>query len=97
MPAPSFKGALCSGHEAFPPRPSTSGSDNVIIENKQALREGDAYASHTEVVDPHRTHSSIVTGGSSKIMVNNKRMARIGDSVGCGSVIAQGAKKVQAG
>lgn len=97
MPAPSYLGALCSGHETWPPRQSTSASNDVMVENKKALRKDDTYASHTQVVKPHETHSSVVTGGSTTIMVNGKPMARIGDAVGCGSVIAEGVTKIQAG
>lgn len=95
MAAVTRIGDPCSGHGAFPPRPSTSGSGNVFINGIGAVTVGDSYAVHC---DPTPTcHPGALAGGSGGVMVNGKALGRIGDPVACGSVVAVGSSNVFAG
>lgn len=95
MPAVSRQGDTCTGHGAFPPRQSTSGSSNVFINGKPALRVGDAWATHC---DPSPScHAGTQASGSATVFVNGRPLARIGDSVDCGSAVAAGSANVFAG
>ena len=99
MPAVTRRGDICTGHECFPPRNSTSGSPNVFVNDIAAHREADSWAAHTcthpEV--PHGTHDGSLASGSSTVYVNGKQLGRIGDPVSCGSSVATGSKNVFAG
>lgn len=97
MPKAGQKGNLCTGHGTWPPRPSISGSDNVTIEGKSALRKGDGYAVHCSTVKPYPCHAGSQAKGSSTVFVNNKPLARVGDDVSCGGSLAEGASTVFAG
>ncbi len=96
MAAAARKGDMCSGHGCWPPRASTSGSPNVFINGKPALRVGDSWAAHTCPSIPE-THASTQAGGSSTVFVNGRGLARIGDAVACGSSVASGSTNVFAG
>ncbi|HFQ4930019.1 PaaR repeat-containing protein [Vibrio vulnificus] len=95
MPAASRQGDGCTGHGAFPPRTSTSGSGNVFINGKPALRVGDSWAVHCN--PSPSCHAGAQATGSSKVFVNGQALARIGDSVDCGSAVAAGSPNVFAG
>ena len=45
MPAVTRLGDLCTGHGAFPPRPSTGASPNVFVNGIAVHRKGDSWAS----------------------------------------------------
>ena len=95
MAAVSRIGDPCTGHGAFPPRPSTSGSSNVFINGIGAVIEGSSYATHC---DPSPScHASELKSGSSTVYVNGKALGRVGDPVACGSVVAAGSGNVFAG
>ena len=95
MPAVTRLGDLCTGHGAFPPRPSTGASPNVFINGIAAHRKGDGWASHC---DPAPScHASTLADGSATVFVNGQPLARIGDPIGCGSTVAQGSPNVFAG
>ena len=96
MPAVSRLGDQCTGHGCWPPRPSSQGSPNVLINGIAAHRQGDAWAAHTCPSIPE-THASTLAAGSSTVFVNGKQLARIGDPVACGSSVAQGSPTVFAG
>ncbi len=95
MPAVTRLSDLCTGHEDFPPRESTSGSPNVFVNGKPAHRQGDSWAVHcnSEPV----CHGGNLASGSSSVYVNGRQLGRIGDSVSCGSSVATGSKNVFAG
>ena len=99
MSAVTRLGDICTGHECFPPRKSTSGSPNVFVNDIPAHRESDSWAVHTcthpEV--PHGTHASVLASGSSTVYVNGRQLGRIGDPVACGSSVATGSGNVYAG
>lgn len=94
MPAASRKGDQCTGHGCFPPRASTSGSGDVLINGIPALREGDSYASHS---CGSSSHGGAVDAGSGTVFVNGRQLARIGDPVDCGSAVSEGSSNVFAG
>lgn len=96
MPAAARLGDTCTGHGCWPPRASTGGSPNVIINGSPAHRQGDAWAAHTCPSIP-QTHASTLAAGSATVFVNGLPLGRIGDPVACGSSIAQGSPNVFAG
>jgi len=85
---------ICSGHDCFPPRPAISGSNNVYVEGNSALNVGSGFAEHC---CDGECHTGSVDSGSNTVYVNGNPIARIGDSVDCGSIIAQGVSTVLAG
>ena len=99
MSAVTRLGDICTGHECFPPRKSTSGSPNVFVNGIAAHREGDSWAVHTctHPEMPHGSHDSVLASGSSSVYVNGKQLGRIGDPVACGSSVASGSSNVFAG
>ena len=92
MPAAARQGDSCTGHGAYPPRPSVAGSPNVFIEGKPALRVGDAYAAHCN--PKPICHGGSQASGSSLVYVNGQPLARVGDGVSCGSAVSTGASSV---
>ena len=99
MPQVTRQGDMCSGHECFPPRNSTSGSPDVYVNGIPAHRQGDTWAEHTctHSDTPHGTHNSTLASGSSSVYVNNLQLGRVGDPVSCGSSVATGSGNVYAG
>ncbi len=99
MPAVTRLGDICTGHECFPPRNSTSGSPNVFVNSIPAHRQGDSWLAHTCTHPdvPHGTHGGSLASGSSTVYVNNRQLGRIGDPVSCGSSVAAGSTNVFAG
>lgn len=94
MPAVTRKGDACTGHGAFPPRPSTAGSPTVYANGIAVHRKGDAWASHC---DPNSCHASALNAGSSTVFANGQQLGRVGDPVACGSSVAAGSPTVFAG
>jgi uncharacterized Zn-binding protein involved in type VI secretion len=94
MPAVTRLGDSCTGHGCFPPRPNTSASGNVFVNNIAVHRQSDAWATHC--CGPS-CHDSVLASGSGSVFVNNLQIARIGDPVACGSSIAAGSDSVFAG
>ena len=90
----SFVGATDTGHGCFPPRPSTSGSGDVLVNGIGVLREGDSWAVHC---CGSSCHDSVQQEGSATVFANGKALARIGDAVACGSVVAEGSDNVFSG
>lgn len=91
MPAVTRLGDNCTGHGCFPPRPSTSASPNVFVNNIKVHRQGDSWDTHC--CGPS-CHSSNLAAGSSTVYVNGKQIGRIGDPVSCGSAVAVGSGNV---
>ena len=95
MPAVTRQGDMGTGHGAFPPRTSTSGSGDVFVNGISAHRQGDAWAVHC---DPTPTcHGSVLASGSSTVYCNGQQLGRVGDPVACGSFVASGSPNVFAG
>ena len=95
MPAVTRLGDMCTGHGAFPPRPSTSGSSNVFVNGIPVHRKGDSWASHCN--PKPSCHGGTLATGSSTVFANGKDIGRIGDPVDCGSSVATGSSNVFAG
>ncbi len=93
MPRAVRLGDNCSGHGCFPPRPTNSASDTVLINNRGAHRLGDSLASHC----CKTCHTGTTIGGSSTVFINNRPAARVGDQVTCGSVLQEASDNVEIG
>jgi len=91
MPAATRLGDRCSGHKCWPPRPSITASENVIINGKGAVRTSDTYSVHC---CKYACHPGQLAEGSSSVFINGLPAGRIGDAVNCGSVAAQGSENV---
>lgn len=91
MPAANRKGDMSAGADD-PPTAAQSGSPDVIINGKDAMRVGDPYVPHGG-----GPHSRSVSSGSSVVIVNGQKAARIGDDLDCGDVIAEGSPDVVIG
>lgn len=90
MAAVSRLGDQCSGHGCFPPRAGANASNNVFANGIATHRLGDGWQAHCCDI----CHPGTVAGGSSTVFINGKPAARIGDSIDCGSLIAQGSNNV---
>ncbi|MBQ7154856.1 MAG: PAAR domain-containing protein [Synergistaceae bacterium] len=95
MPPVTRLGDNCTGHDSWPPRPSTSGSPDVFVNNIPAHRQGDSWAVHCNPVP--QCHASVLAAGSSTVYCNGMQLGRIGDPVACGSSVAAGSPDVYAG
>lgn len=93
MPAATRLGDLCTGHGCWGPRPNAEASEDVFYNSIFAHRLGDAWEVHCCPQIPE-CHGGNTASGSSTVFVNNKAAARIGDSVNCGSSIAEGSPNV---
>lgn len=95
MPAVTRLGDLGTGHGAFPPRTSTSGSPNVFVNGIAVHRQGDSWAVHC---DPTLAcHGGTLAAGSATVFVNGLPIGRVDDPVDCGSLVASGSGNVFAG
>ncbi|MEY2875793.1 MAG: hypothetical protein RLZZ373_3164 [Pseudomonadota bacterium] len=94
MPSVSFDGCPCSGHGGFPPRSGSGTAGTVLVNGIPAMVQGDPYGVH---IFKKKFHAGSVAGGSATVFAEGRPLARIGDSVSCGSVIAQGSPNVFAG
>lgn len=91
MPAANRKGDMSAGADD-PPTAAQSGSPDVIINGKDAMRVGDPYVPHG-----NHPHSRSVSAGSGVVIINGQQAARIGDPLSCGDVIAEGSPNVVMG
>lgn len=89
MPAAAASPSGTTGHPPYPPTSSNVGSNDVLINDQPALREGDLFLPHgdTKIGSP-------VAKGSATVFINNKPAARIGDPIACGDTIAVASKNV---
>ena len=92
MPEATRKGDIGSGHGCFPPSPAIEGSPDVFINNKLAVRVGDAFAAHgCGICVPH---GRAAAAGSATVNINGKAAVRIGDVIDCGGSAATGSGNV---
>jgi hypothetical protein len=77
MPAITLVGDFCTGHDCFPPRPSTSGSASVYINGKSVVRLGDAYATHC---CGNPCHAGVLSSASSSVFIEGVAVGRVGDA-----------------
>jgi uncharacterized Zn-binding protein involved in type VI secretion len=64
----------------------------VFINGIQAHKVGDGWNTHC--CPNNGCHPSNVSGGSGSVTINGVAAARVGDSVACGSLIAEGSNNV---
>ena len=81
-----------SGHDYCPPRALSTGSKDVIINNRGAGRVGDTYPAHKCPL--HIPHIGEIASGSNSVFINNRRAGRVGDAVSCGGNVAGGSSDV---
>lgn len=92
MPSAVRLGDACTGHEDFPPRVNDQASSDVFINGKGAHRVGDHWVTHCNSLPA--CHDSTAGSGSPNVFVNRKALCRVGDSVTCGSKMADGSPNV---
>jgi uncharacterized Zn-binding protein involved in type VI secretion len=83
-----LQGELCSGHDTWPARKSTSGSTDVKVNGIGVHRKDDLWEEHEKPGSSPEPHSSTLESGSGTVKVNGKGMARVGDPIVCGSTVA---------
>lgn len=92
MPKAARLGDVGAGHGCFPSSNATSGSPDVSINGKPAVRVSDTYASHgCGVCAPH---GRALAAGSATVSMNGLASGRIGDAIDCGGVAATGSPNV---
>lgn len=89
MPKATRKTDLDTGHGSKPPTAAIEGSEDVLVNGLNALRRGDALASHGCNVPARR-----VSEGSPSVFINGRPAARIGDSINCGGTLATASDNV---
>lgn len=94
MPAVTFLNAICTGHGCYPARPNNEASPNVFVNGIPVHRKTDSWESHE---CDGESHAGVLSSGSSSVFVNGLACGRIGDSVSCGSKVAQGSGNVFCG
>ncbi|MCG7622490.1 PAAR domain-containing protein [Epibacterium sp. Ofav1-8] len=95
IPAAGRLGDTGSEHDGFPQTPAIEGSDNVGISGKPALREGDAFASHSK--PKHPPHGRALAVGSGGVFINGKPAGRVGDAIDCCGAVESGSADVSIG
>lgn len=85
---------MCTGHLCYPPRPAIEGSDDVVIEGRPALRNGDRFFIHC---CGNSCHPGSLSQGSSTVTVNGRGIGYIGCAVDCGSALMTGSNTVTVG
>lgn len=84
-----------SGHAChFPPSEAIEGSPNVFINNRNAVRQGDAYAPHGCPSCPAPAHGRRLASGSATVYINGRQAGRIGDPIDCGGADMTGSPNV---
>ncbi|MBA8903642.1 MULTISPECIES: PAAR domain-containing protein [unclassified Phyllobacterium] len=95
MPAQARLDDIGSGHDChFPPTNAIEGSPDVIINGKNAVRVGDAYAPHGCPSCPAPSHGRALAVGSPTVFINGRPAGRIGDAIDCGGVAQTGSDNV---
>ena len=87
MAAISIKGAICSGHGSFPPRPCVEGDPLVTINGVPVMVDGSVFSEHT---DGNSVHAGVAVSTRPWITVNGKGVVCKDDAVSCGSIVATG-------
>lgn len=82
---------ISSGHSCFPPRPCITGSSNVIINGRLAMRQTDVFKTHC---CGKKCHIGQLASGSSTVYINGLQAGRIGDPVSCGDNVMTGSSNV---
>ena len=80
-----------TGHGCFAPTKCVIGSNNVIINKKLAMRQGDMFVPHC--CGPS-CHTPYLAKGSSTVIINGKQAGRLGDPTTCGASVMVGSGNV---
>lgn len=94
MSAATFKGAMCTGHDCYPPRPNLEGDDDVTVNGIPIHLVGHKWPIH---VCGNSSHDGVLVSGSTTVAVGDFGIGRIGDMVSCGSLVAEGSPDVLIG
>ena len=87
-----------TGHDDCKPRPASSGSKDVLVEDHEALRVDDTFAPHSCPKLHPVPHSDKVTEGSHTVTINDKAAARRYDPLDHeGAEVRDGSKIVDIG
>lgn len=93
MPAVTRQGDVTTGHApCYPPRPPSSWSPTVFVNDKPVVRVTDTYPPHAN--PPCAPHAGALASGSPNVFVEGLQLGRIGDPVDCGDFVAQGSGDV---
>ncbi|HCT3324850.1 TPA: alanine racemase [Enterobacter cloacae] len=87
MPIIAIQGAICSGHEGFPPRPAVAGEPFFTVNGVPALVDGMPFDKHS---DENSTHDGVAISSRPWFTINLMGVVCMGDPVSCGSVVASG-------
>lgn len=98
MPEATRLGDIGLGHDChFPATTAITGSPDVDIDSTPAVRQGDAYESHTCPTCPGPSHPRNLSGGSSTVFINGMSAGRVGDAIDCGGSADVGSETVYIG
>jgi len=88
-------GDIGSGHDChFPPTVATEGSRDIFINDRPAVRKGDAYAPHG-CPDCHKSqHPRKLHDGAPSVFFNDEPAGRLYDHIDCGGQAIQGSPDV---
>ena len=95
MPPVTRLNDYCTGHDACPPMPQITGSDDVYVNVRPCGRLRDLYATHGCI--SHLPHNDFEIAGARTVYVNKRPIERIGDEVSLGGVVRDGSDDVYAG
>lgn len=71
---------LCTGHDAYPPRPAKTGSPNVFVNGRAIHRKLDLWEEHCM---GEECHIGETIDGCETVFANGKPVARIKDRIHC--------------
>ncbi len=77
---------MCSGHLSFLPRPAIMGSTNVFVNGRPAVRVGDMWAVHFDLMGMLPPHPGVALMGSTRLLINSRPAVRMGDMINCMSI-----------
>ncbi|MBX2808813.1 MAG: PAAR domain-containing protein [Cellvibrionaceae bacterium] len=86
------RGDMGSSHGAWHPSPAITGSPDVFINGKPALRVGDALAPHVKPKRP--PHGRAMAQGFSGVLINGKPACAVGHKINCGGTLSAGSPNV---
>lgn len=85
-------GDIGSSHGCYPPTPTISGSPDVLINGRPAIRVDDPLLLHGCPNCP--PHPRKMSKGCASVLINGKPACGVGDDVNCGGVLITGSGDV---
>lgn len=86
MPAIVRLGDNCTGHGCYPPRPNIEACDFFFVDGLGAHRLGEEWDRHC----CDDCHKGVASSASAIFFIDGIATCRVGDSVSCGSSMAEG-------